>query len=73
MGERDVAEDVTSHPELGIAASQAAIDFAVAHDERFRDLAVDVDEHGGEPSRTTGSPDGGGPGRSILADRGRDA
>ncbi len=37
-GER--VEDVTTHPELGIAARHGALDFELAHDPAVKDLAV---------------------------------
>src|SRR5229473_1394752 len=37
-GER--VSDVVDHPELGVAARHASIDFAMAHDPKFRGLAV---------------------------------
>jgi len=33
-------EDVTAHPVIGLAARHAAIDYAMAEDSRYRDLAV---------------------------------
>ncbi|MGH9891544.1 MAG: 4-hydroxyphenylacetate 3-hydroxylase N-terminal domain-containing protein, partial [bacterium] len=40
-----VVEDVTKHPDLGRGARHAAIDFALAEDPRYRNLAV-VEENG---------------------------
>ena len=37
-GER--VEDVTLHTELGVAARHAAIDFQLAEDPRYKDIAV---------------------------------
>src|SRR5919204_872717 len=37
-GER--VEDVTAHPELGVAARHGALDFELAHDPEYADLAV---------------------------------
>jgi 4-hydroxybutyryl-CoA dehydratase / vinylacetyl-CoA-Delta-isomerase len=37
-GER--VEDVTQHPELGVAARHAAIDFQLAEDPKYKDIAV---------------------------------
>ena len=37
-GER--VEDVTQHPELGVAARHAAIDFQLAEDPRYKDIAI---------------------------------
>ncbi len=39
--------DVTTHPVIGIAVEHAAIDYRMAHDPRYRELAVADD--GGEP------------------------
>src|SRR5439155_9534197 len=40
-GERVV--DVTTHPVLGVAVRHAALDYRMAEDPRYRDLAVDAD------------------------------
>ena len=42
--------DVTAHPVIGLAAEHAALDYRMAHDPKFRDLAV-VREDGKEYSR----------------------
>lgn len=36
-------DDVVAHPEIGVAAHHAALEFRLTEDERFRDLAVDDD------------------------------
>jgi aromatic ring hydroxylase len=41
-------DDVTTHPELGIAVETAALDYVTAHDPRYRDVAVATDEATGE-------------------------
>lgn len=50
QGER--VEDVTTHPTLRVAVNHACIDYAMAEDPRYRDLAVAQDpETGAEISR----------------------
>jgi len=48
-GER--VEDVTSHPHLGIAVDHAAIDYRVAEDPSYRELATVADQSDGLISR----------------------
>src|SRR5581483_8784693 len=33
-------EDVTTHPVIGVAVDHAAIDYQIAHDPQYRELAV---------------------------------
>ncbi|MGA3229147.1 MAG: 4-hydroxyphenylacetate 3-hydroxylase N-terminal domain-containing protein, partial [Candidatus Binatus sp.] len=47
-GER--VADVTAHPVIGIAVEHAALDYRMAHDPKYRELAV-VKEDGDEYSR----------------------
>ncbi len=47
-GER--VADVTAHPVIGIAVEHAAIDYRMAHDPKYRELAI-VKEGGDEYSR----------------------
>jgi aromatic ring hydroxylase len=46
-GER--VKDVTTHPTLRVAVEHASIDYRMAEDERYRDLAVVDDPETGEP------------------------
>lgn len=46
-GER--VKDVTTHPTLRVAVEHASIDYRMAEDARYRDLAVVSDAHMGEP------------------------
>src|SRR5947209_13296742 len=41
-------QDVTTHPVIGIAVNHAAIDYEIAHQPEYRDLAVYVDRATGE-------------------------
>ena len=41
-------EDVTTHPVIGVAVNHAAIDYEIAHQPEYRDLAVYVDRATGE-------------------------
>src|SRR6476661_2897780 len=43
-GER--VEDVTRHPTIGIAVEHACIDYSMAEDDRYRDLATVAYENG---------------------------
>ena len=45
-GER--VEDVTTHPVIGVAVDHAAIDYKIAHDPQYRELAVYRDAAGGQ-------------------------
>lgn len=45
-GER--VQDVTTHPVLSVAVQHACIDYAMAEDPRYRELAVTCDPHTGE-------------------------
>src|SRR5215475_12561055 len=46
-GER--VHDVTTHPVIGVAVEHACIDYRMAEDPRYQDLAVVTDPQGGEP------------------------
>ncbi|MFQ5896429.1 MAG: 4-hydroxyphenylacetate 3-hydroxylase N-terminal domain-containing protein [Nitrospinota bacterium] len=46
-GER--VEDVTAHPVIGLAVEHASLDYAMAEDPRWRELAVGGDPETGEP------------------------
>jgi aromatic ring hydroxylase len=48
-GER--VADVTTHPVIGVAVDHASIDYRLAEDPAYRDLAVTVDPDGSEHSR----------------------
>lgn len=41
-------EDVTSHPDIGVAVNHAAIDYEIADDPAYRDLAVYADQETGQ-------------------------
>src|SRR5207237_8631945 len=41
-------QDVTTHPVIGVAVNHAAIDYEIAHQTEYRDLAVYVDRLTGE-------------------------
>jgi aromatic ring hydroxylase len=41
--------DVTTHPIIGVAVEHACIDYRMAEDPRYRDLAVVTDPQSGEP------------------------
>src|SRR6266481_9358375 len=41
-------QDVTTHPVIGVAVNHAAIDYEIAHQPEYRDLAVYVDRATGE-------------------------
>ena len=41
--------DVTTHPVIGVAVEHACIDYHMAEDPRYRDLAVVTDPQSGEP------------------------
>ena len=45
-GER--VEDVTTHPVIGVAVDHAAIDYRIAHDPQYRELAVYRDAASGQ-------------------------
>ena len=53
-GER--VRDVTTHPVLRVAVDHAALDYEMAEDTRYRDLAVIPRPGGGEMSRYFGMP-----------------
>ncbi|HXG19655.1 MAG TPA: 4-hydroxyphenylacetate 3-hydroxylase N-terminal domain-containing protein, partial [Methylomirabilota bacterium] len=42
-------QDVTTHPVIGVAVEHACIDYRMAEDPRYRDLAVVTDPQTGEP------------------------
>ncbi len=42
-------QDVTTHPLMKVAVEHAAIDFELAEDEKYTDLAVSTDPENGEP------------------------
>lgn len=44
-----MVEDVTTHPHLGKAARHVSLDFRMAEDPKFQDLAVVADEDTGQP------------------------
>ena len=46
----ELVNDVTTHPEIGVAARHGAIDFELAEDPSHRDLAVQRDPDGSEYS-----------------------
>jgi len=43
-----LVEDVTTHPVIGVAVDHAAIDYEIAHDPTYADLAVHVDSATGQ-------------------------
>ena len=45
----ELVQDVTTHPIIGIAVDHACIDYQMAEDPRYRDLAVVVDPQTKEP------------------------
>jgi 4-hydroxybutyryl-CoA dehydratase/vinylacetyl-CoA-Delta-isomerase len=45
----ELVTDVTTHPIIGIAVEHACIDYQMAEDPRYRDLAIVTDPHSGEP------------------------
>lgn len=45
----ELVKDVTTHPIIGTAVEHACIDYRMAEDPRYRDLAVVVDPHTKEP------------------------
>lgn len=45
----ELVKDVTTHPVIGIAVEHACIDYQMAEDPRYRDLAVVVDPQTKEP------------------------
>jgi len=44
----ELVKDVTTHPIIGVAVAHAAIDYHMAEDSRYRDLAVVTDAETGE-------------------------
>ena len=45
----ELVEDVTTHPIIGIAVEHACIDYRMAEDPRYRDLAICIDPQTKEP------------------------
>ncbi|MEW6298236.1 MAG: 4-hydroxyphenylacetate 3-hydroxylase N-terminal domain-containing protein [Thermodesulfobacteriota bacterium] len=45
----ELVPDVTTHPIIGVAVEHACIDYRMAEDPRYRDLAVVTDPQTGEP------------------------
>ena len=45
----ELVTDVTTHPIIGIAVEHACIDYQMAEDPRYRDLAIVTDPQSGEP------------------------
>ncbi|MBI3300610.1 MAG: hypothetical protein HYZ72_00810, partial [Deltaproteobacteria bacterium] len=45
----ELVKDVTTHPVIGVAVEHACIDYRMAEDPRYRDLAVVTDPQSGEP------------------------
>ena len=44
----ELVQDVTTHPIIGVAVEHACIDYQMAEDPRYRDLAVVTDPQSGE-------------------------
>src|SRR5439155_19676730 len=44
----ECVQDVTTHPVIGVAVEHACIDYWMAEDPRYRDLAVVTDRQSGE-------------------------
>src|SRR5437867_6268238 len=44
----ELVQDVTTHPVIGVAVEHACIDYRMAEDPRYRDLAVVTDPQSGE-------------------------
>ena len=53
-GER--VEDVTTHPVIGVAVDHAAIDYRIAHDPQYRELAVYRDSATGQEHTAQSHP-----------------